>query len=82
MLPKPRGGGHTTEVPQGTIKEYSAQHHNGVLLMDDRDEVFFDEASTDGSGLRYLRLGQRVKFDLVEEDGRKVARRLRHITID
>jgi cold shock CspA family protein len=69
-------------MPQGTIKEYSSENHNGVLLTDDRDEVFFDEASTRGSGLRYLRIGQRVKFELVEEYGRRVARHLRHITID
>jgi hypothetical protein len=44
--------------------------------------VYFDRASTGGSDIRYLRIGQRVKFDLVEEYGRKVARRLRHITFD
>ena len=35
----------------------------------------------EGSGLRYLRLGQRVKFDLVEEGGRKLARTLRIVTL-
>jgi cold shock CspA family protein len=69
-------------VPQGTIKEYDLEDHNGILLMDDRTEVYFDEHSMHGSGLRYLRIGQRVKFDVVEDYGRKVARHLRHITID
>ena len=50
--------------------------------MDDRTEVYFDEHSLHGSALRYLRLGQRVKFDVLDEYGRKVARRMRHITID
>jgi cold shock CspA family protein len=35
----------------------------------------------EGSGLRFLRLGQRVRFDLVEEGGRKVARSLRIVTM-
>lgn len=69
-------------MPQGTIKDYDLRNHNGVLLMDDRSEVYFDRASTSDSDIRYLRIGQRVKFDLVEEYGRKVARKLRHITFD
>jgi len=69
-------------VPQGTIKEYDMEDHNGILLMDDRTEVYFDEHSMHDSSLRYLRIGQRVKFELTEDYGRKVARRLRHITID
>jgi hypothetical protein len=35
----------------------------------------------EGSQLRYLRIGQRVKFDLHDEYGRAVARRLEHITL-
>ncbi len=69
-------------MPQGTIKEYDLRTHAGVLLLDDRTEVFFDMASTQGSDIRYLRLGQRVKFDVVQEHGRPMARNLRHITFD
>ena len=69
-------------MPQGTIKEYDPATRTGVLLQDDRTEVHIDLASMDGSGLRYLRLGQRVKFDLAEEGGKKLARSLRHITFD
>jgi 2-phospho-L-lactate guanylyltransferase len=69
-------------MPQGTIKEYDPATKTGVLLQDDRTEVRIDLASTDGSGLRYLRLGQRVKYDVAEEGGKKIARGLRHITFD
>ncbi|HEX9122370.1 MAG TPA: hypothetical protein VF984_03275 [Actinomycetota bacterium] len=69
-------------MPQGTIKEYDTQERTGTLLMDDRSEVHIDAESTEGAGLRSLRLGQRVKFDLVEEGGRKLARTLRIVTID
>jgi len=69
-------------MPQGTIKEFDRRNRYGVLLLDDRTEVYFDQASLTNSGLRTLRIGQRVKFDLHDEYGRKVARQLRHITID
>ena len=69
-------------MPQGTIKDYDPATRTGILLQDDGEEVHIDVASMDGSGLRYLRLGQRVKYDLAEEGGRKLARGLRHITFD
>ena len=69
-------------MPQGTIKHYDPTTRSGVLLQDDRTEVLIDVTSTEGSGLRYLRIGQRVKYDLTDEGGKKVARTLRHITFD
>jgi cold shock CspA family protein len=67
-------------MPQGTVKEYDAERRVGSLLMDDRTEVAIDPLSVEGSGLRHLRLGQRVSFDLVEEGGTRVARNLRIVT--
>jgi cold shock CspA family protein len=67
-------------MPQGTIKDYEPESRSGSLLMDDRTEVAIDETSLEGSGLRSLRLGQRVSFELAEEGGRKVARSLRILT--
>ena len=68
-------------MPQGTIKDFDAQTRAGSLLMEDHTEVHIDPTSIEGSGLRSLRLGQRVKFDLVEEGGRKLARTLRIVTL-
>jgi cold shock CspA family protein len=68
-------------MAQGTIKEFDADARTGSLLMEDRTEVHIDATSLEGSGLRYLRLGQRVKFDVVEEGGRKLARTLRIVTL-
>ncbi|GBC86366.1 putative cold shock protein A [bacterium HR12] len=68
-------------MPQGTVKHYDAETRTGSLLMEDRTEVAIDATSMEGSGLRFLRLGQRVRFDLVEESGRKVARSLRIVTM-
>jgi cold shock CspA family protein len=68
-------------MPQGTVKDYDIEQRAGSLLMDDQTEVLIDPQSTEGSGhIRYLRIGQRVVFDLVEEGGRKVARNLKIIT--
>jgi cold shock CspA family protein len=69
-------------VPQGTIKTYDVQSRDGVLLTDDEQEVLIDATSVEGSGIRYLRIGQRVKFDLADEGGKKLARSLRLVTFD
>ena len=68
-------------MPQGTIKDFEGEERIGSLLMDDRTEVEIDAVSVEGSGLRMLRIGQRVRFDLVEEAGRKVARNLQIVTL-
>ena len=68
-------------MPQGTIKDFDEAARTGSLLMEDRSEVHIDPTSLEGSQIRYLRIGQRVKFDLVEEGGRKIARTLRIVTL-
>ena len=68
-------------MPQGTIKDFEVEERSGNLLMDDRTEVAIDAVSVEGSGLRTLRIGQRVRFDLVDEAGRKVARNLQIVTL-
>ncbi|HZD80967.1 MAG TPA: cold shock domain-containing protein [Actinomycetota bacterium] len=69
-------------MAQGTVKEYDEEQRTGTVLTDDLAEVEVDATSIEGAGIRSLRLGQRVKFDLVEEGGRRVARTLRLVTFD
>jgi len=69
-------------VAQGTVKDFDGATRSGSLLMEDRTEVAIDATSLEGAGIRLLRLGQRVRFDLVDEGGRKVARSLRLVTFD
>ena len=69
-------------MAQATVKDFDTRDRTGTLLMEDRTEVHVDATSTEGSGLRFLRIGQRVRFDLIEEGGRKVARTLRIVTLD
>jgi cold shock CspA family protein len=67
-------------VAQGTIRDYDAASRTGSLLLDDRTEVHIDATSVEGSGIIDLRIGQRVRFDLIDEGGRKLARTLRIVT--
>lgn len=69
-------------MAQGTIKDFDDAERVGSLLMDDRTEVEIDATSLEGAGIRTLRIGQRVRFDLAEEGARKVARTLRLVTFD
>jgi cold shock CspA family protein len=66
-------------VTQGTIKHFDDATRTGALLLDDDTEVEIDAATLDQQ-IRTLRIGQRVKFELTEQDGRPVARALRVVT--
>jgi cold shock CspA family protein len=68
-------------MPQGTIKQFDRETRDGSLLMEDQTEVLIDATSVEGAGILSLRIGQRVRFDLVDEGGHKVARTLRIVTL-
>lgn len=67
-------------MAQGTIKDYESATRTGSLLMDDATEVDIDPTSVEGAGIIDLRIGQRVRFELIEDGARKVARTLRLVT--
>jgi 2-phospho-L-lactate guanylyltransferase len=46
---------------QGTVATYDPQTRSGTLLLDDGTEVAFPAPAFDASGLRFLRVGQRVR---------------------
>jgi cold shock CspA family protein len=69
-------------MAQGTIKDFDDETRSGTLLQDDRAEVTIDAQSLEGAGIRTLRLGQRVIYDLSEQDGAKIARHLRLVTFE
>jgi cold shock CspA family protein len=69
-------------VPQGTIKDYDDASRTGALLMDDKLEITIDPGSISDPAMRTLRLGQRVKFEIVEDGGAQVARELRLVTFE
>jgi 2-phospho-L-lactate guanylyltransferase len=67
-------------MAQGTVKDYLIEERTGSLLLDDGAEVLIDLDSTEGSGVRYLRVGQRVDFDIAEDGSRRVARNLKIVS--
>jgi CspA family cold shock protein len=55
---------------QGVVKVYDPVTGVGIVVRDDdRSEVYLRPGSLNGSIFRTLRQGQRVNFELVEEDG-------------
>ncbi|GIU96385.1 MAG: hypothetical protein KatS3mg013_0188 [Actinomycetota bacterium] len=69
-------------MPQGTIRDYDPATGQGSLLTDDRLEVAIEPGSIAQEAIRSLRLGQRVRFEIEELEGRPVARGLRIVTFD
>lgn len=49
-------------MPQGTIRHYDPRTGAGSLLDDELVEHVFDREQMRQSGLRELRIGQRVRF--------------------
>ncbi len=63
---------------QGVVKVYDATTGIGSIVRDDdRSEVLLKPGSLDGSMFRFLRQGQRVRFDLNGEGPDAYATNLR-----
>lgn len=60
--------GRTGNVPamQGTVATFDSEQRSGTLLLDDGTELAFGAEAFGRSGLRLLRLGQRLT---VQTDG-------------
>jgi 2-phospho-L-lactate guanylyltransferase len=48
---------------QATVSAFDASARSGRVLLDDGLELSFESSALDGSGLRLLRPGQRVRID-------------------
>ena len=66
-------------MPQATVKLYDSFTRSGTLIADDGETTFEVDAEVMDSSpmFRFLRPGQRVTFDLVEEGGTRKLRNLR-----
>jgi CspA family cold shock protein len=63
---------------QGVVKVYDAATGVGIIVRDDdRSEVLLKPGSLEGSMFRFLRQGQRVRFDQVGEGKDAQAENLR-----
>lgn len=54
-------------MPQGTVKSYDPQQRTAVLLDDGLREIATGPLGLARSGLRELRIGQRVRFTLEDD---------------
>jgi 2-phospho-L-lactate guanylyltransferase len=54
---------------QGTVASFDERDHDGSLLLDDGTRLAFGAAAFAASGLRRLRVGQRVRFERSGDGG-------------
>jgi len=66
---------------QGTVKTYDTNTRTGSLLTDDGTEIAIDERSFGDPPARFLRIGQRVRFDVETGAAGTVARDLYLVTL-
>jgi CspA family cold shock protein len=65
-------------MAQGVVKTYDPVSGAGVIVRDDdKPEVYLRPGSLKGSIFRTLRQGQRLVFDIVDEEGHLFATALR-----
>lgn len=65
-------------MPQATVKSYDSVTKTGTLVGDDGSSEYpLDPVAIENGMFRFLRPGQRVSFDLVEEEGEPRVRNLR-----
>lgn len=52
---------------QASVHTFDPEHHTGSVLLDDGRQVSFTAAAFEGSGLRLVRLGQRLTVEMAGE---------------
>lgn len=72
------GSWEGSRVPQGSVKEYDVNAKTGIIVSDDGEREWeIDPVAIEEGMFRFFRTGQRVTFDLIEEDGVPRVRNLR-----
>ena len=60
-------------MAQGVVKTYDPNSGNGIVVIDsNKTEVYIKAGSLKGSIFRTLRQGQRINFDINEQENLKV----------
>jgi len=57
------------DAMQATVSAFDEQTRDGRVLLDDGREMSFPAAALEGSGLRLLRRGQRVRLQTAVDHG-------------
>ncbi|HEU4911764.1 MAG TPA: cold-shock protein [Actinomycetes bacterium] len=59
---------------QATVRSFDAVTRSGTVLLDDGTELPYGSSAFDASGVRLLRLGQRVRIEVDQApSGREVS---------
>jgi 2-phospho-L-lactate guanylyltransferase len=66
---------------QATVSFFDEATRSGRVLLDDGRELWFGTAALEGSGVRLLRAGQRVRLDVSDAGPGLQVRRVRIITL-
>jgi 2-phospho-L-lactate guanylyltransferase len=61
--------GSGSAAMQGTVSAFDVSTRGGRVLLDDGVELRFEAGALEGSGLRLLRPGQRVRLETVVQEG-------------
>jgi len=69
----PQLGATGNEVKSGQIKQFDINSGNGMILAADGPEYFFNFTAIPGEGYRTVRVGQKVKFEIVDTKTGSVA---------
>lgn len=57
-------------MPQGTVKSFDGDTRTAVILDDHLEEFQVDAEAVAASGLRHLRIGQRIRFEFEQDPKR------------
>jgi cold shock CspA family protein len=66
---------------QATVSYFDETTRAGRVLLDDGRELSFDAAALEGTGLRLLRAGQRVRLDVSDRTPALQVRRVQILTM-
>ncbi|CAA9362638.1 MAG: hypothetical protein AVDCRST_MAG72-2411 [uncultured Nocardioidaceae bacterium] len=66
---------------QGTVSSFDHDSTSGTVLLDDGLEVPFDADALTGTGLRFLRPGQRVRLSVTGDDSALRIEKLQILTL-
>jgi len=66
---------------QATVSRFHTDTRSGAVILDDGAELPFEQDALNGTGLRFLRPGQRVRIDLDAGDGPPRVLRVQILTL-
>lgn len=66
---------------QATVRDFDPATRSGTVLLDDGTELPYDGPAFDRGGTRLLRVGQRVRIEVDDDEAVPGARRVSFLTI-